>query len=162
MTKRKIWIRYLKTTKFVSSANALQNVINKSSVSSLFDFWDHRHNQTKRAKSWYSGTVKAHIHLRHQDPVCRYKLLGTGISSTTHWWQLWDIYNLKTMQIELSLYKTLMSSMFCWKCHKTFIKVQNIPKKTALSLTRRSEICSLDQTVWRGREMSSVIIIRIR
>lgn len=63
------------------------------------------------------------------------------------------------MQIELSQYKTLMSSMFCWKCHKIFIKVQNIPMKTALSLTRRSEIYSLDQT---GREMLSVIIIRIR
>lgn len=155
-------MRYLKTTKFVSSANALQNVINKSPVSSLFDFWDHHHDRTERAMSWYSGTAKARICLRQQTPVCRYMLLGTGISSTTRWWQLCDIYNSKTMQIELSLYKTLTSSMFCWKCHKTFIKVQNIPKKTALSLTRRSEICSLDQTLWRGREMSSVIIIRIR
>lgn len=140
----------------------MQNVINKSAVSSLYDFWDHHHNRTKRALSWYSGTAKAHICLRHRTPVCRYRLLGTGISSTTHWWQLCDIYNSKTTQIELSHYKTLMSRMFCWKCHKTFIKVQNIPKKTALSLTRRSEIFSLDQTVWRVREMSSVIIIRIR
>lgn len=106
--------------------------------------------------------LQKHLFFCDQTPICRHKLLGTGISSAAHWWQLCDIYNFKTMQIELSRYKTLTSSMFFWKCHKTFIKVQNIPKKTALSLTRGSEIFSLDQTLWRGREMSSVIIIRIQ